>query len=190
MTVRACGDCGLEYTPAARNQKRCTPCRVLRDLVYWETRGLRSCARCGAEHQPLNAGDDVCASCAAAGSLDVCVLCSCGGEDACALLDGTPVCVACFKSSDALRRASAMHEAVSSQENRREYAQMGPDPLVPARGSSEYEVIVRKLWALPEDVAASALGRAEGGLRAAVGMPVPRYLVLAAALVLADDTDR
>ncbi len=155
MSPRDCTDCGLPYEPAARNQKRCTPCRVLRDIDYWTG---RSNGRPVALDLPLESGS--------------CVLC----DEALGLVVGTPVCVACVLTP------AGMEEAQQSADNRRQYAGMEPDPRVPARGSSAYEVLMRQVWELPETE--EWVADAERALRRLVGpgVPLPRYLVLAAAL--------
>jgi hypothetical protein len=173
---RKCEDCGMDFDPRARNQKRCTPCRVLRDLVYWSTRGERDTCLARAHmyaqrcvpHVALESGD-----------------CWCSRHDPRGdeLLEGTPTPRRLFKDPDPAVRAAALQDAQDSLENRKQYATMSPDPQVPARGSSEYEALTRRLWDRFGEDAASAVVLARHDLRAQLGdAPIPQYLAMAAAL--------
>lgn len=167
--MRACVDCAMPYVPAARNQKRCTACRVLRDVEYWAERGEFGCASCGELHVALASGDSYCAAC---------------DPSAGVLLAGTAVQLGDFKDSDPRVRASALRDARAAQDNRRQYAKMPPDPVVPARGSSDYEVLAGRVWERLGDSAPNALTYARMKLEDLVGpgYPLPQYLVMAAAL--------
>ncbi len=164
----------MEFEPRARNQKRCTPCRVLRDVEYWAERGELAClaGTCPEKHIALHSGD-----------------CWCAHHDPCAaeLLDGTPTPRRLFKDPDPVVRAAALQDARDSLENRKQYAKMDPDPQVPARGSSEYEVLTRQLWDRFGDQAGDQVAYYRERLLADLGgAPLPQYLAMAAALRNAD----
>ncbi len=178
---RTCEDCGMWFDIKARNQKRCTPCRVLRDVEYWSTRGERSCGRCGGLFTQVTSNDATCVTCvrSAVGGPS-CVLCSTYNAG---LLCGTPVCVACFKSTDAAVRGAALEEARTSLENRRAYAKMPTDPPVPVRGSSEYEVMAQSVWRVLGERAPQHVEVARAHLLDVLGgVPAPQYIVMAATL--------
>lgn len=154
----------MEYTPRARNQKRCSPCATLRDAEYWGARNAPG------SMQTSNTD-----------GVGTCGVCSAGGV---ALVAGAPVCRECLTSHDARRHQAALEELHTAFDNRKQYANMPADPQVPARGSAAYEALTREVWAA--DVGPDELAAAETALRSMVGdAPLPRYLVMRAALQFA-----
>lgn len=156
----------MGFEPRARNQKRCGPCRTLRDALYWTGRTELSCCACQGPRVAIDARDLLC------------YRCDPGAQE---LVLGTAAVRAVFKSPDPEVRNAALAEARDSQCNRVEYAAMNADPQVPCRGTSEYEVLLRRVWAA--GVTRPEIESAERALRGLLGgdAPLPRYLVLLAA---------
>jgi len=98
MATIRCQDCGAERKGAPRNTRYCKPCRLLRDLLYWED-NRRRCGKCNVDFAPIGGRDYFCSAHAKdwrGYKLMKCVLC--GKHDMPPIIAGIPLCHDCARS--------------------------------------------------------------------------------------------
>lgn len=115
MATITCKDCGAERTRCPKNTKYCKPCRLLRDIAYWEHE-RRTCLECRATFAPLGRTDYHCSACRPGihGREVSCAFGHTGGL----VLTGIPVCAACLRAP--AKRASLMAALKRGQAQRRQ----------------------------------------------------------------------
>lgn len=92
-----CQDCATQRQRCPANTRYCKPCRLLRELYYWQRR-RRACQNCNAEFAPLNRNDMHCSACdrGLAPYAGRCI--SCADEQGWPAVKDIPVCAPCMRN--------------------------------------------------------------------------------------------
>jgi hypothetical protein len=98
MATITCVDCGTQRCNTPSNTKYCKPCRLLRDIAYWE-HNTRNCGNCHIPFSPMGGRDYFCSEHAVADwhqhAIRLCALCN---QEKPPIIAGVDLCHGCARN--------------------------------------------------------------------------------------------